>query len=262
MFVKQPNRRLQQLLAVENKTILQQPKPSTFYIIFHLTLFFIHITLACVHKCLTLTGHLKSAALNTQLKQRWTHSWSTHLLSKKIFMLKQKSSNLYRIGFNSSKKISEWLFIHITLETAPNEMQCDETNSHVVTAGRSYFRTLRNACVTAGKTTMTAGKIYHGCFEMLSWPHRTSANIINTCFWLLETWTKCSYFIEENIQPGAQRLAFEVKYEYIVRQPRIYRGAAFCSWASFQTSGDWSVPLILKTKYDILFCVTVYEIAN
>jgi len=31
------------------------------------------------------------------------------------------------------------LFIHITLETAPNEMQCDETNSHMVTAGRLYF---------------------------------------------------------------------------------------------------------------------------
>jgi len=36
------------------------------------------------------------------------------------------------------------LFIHITLETAPNEMQCDETISHMVTAGRSYFCTLRN----------------------------------------------------------------------------------------------------------------------
>jgi len=43
------------------------------------------------------------------------------------------------------------LLIHITLETTPNEMQCDETNSHMVTAGRSYFRTLRNACMTAGK---------------------------------------------------------------------------------------------------------------
>jgi len=63
------------------------------------------------------------------------------------------------------------LFIHITLETAPNEMQCDETISHMVAAGRSYFRTLRNAWVTAGK-------IYHGCFETLSWPHRTSANVI------------------------------------------------------------------------------------
>jgi len=59
-----------------------------------------------------------------------------------------------------------------------------------VTAGRSYFRTRRNACVTAGKTTMTAGKICHGCFETLSWPHLTSANIINTCFWLLETCMK------------------------------------------------------------------------
>ena len=28
-----------------------------------------------------------------------------------------------------------------------------------VTVGRSYFRTRRNACVTAGKTTMAAGKI-------------------------------------------------------------------------------------------------------
>ena len=35
--------------------------------------------------------------------------------------------------------------------------------------------------------------------------------IMNTCFWLMETCTKCSYFIEENIRPGAQRLAFEVQ---------------------------------------------------
>jgi len=43
---------------------------------------------------------------------------------------------------------------------------------------------------------------------------------------LLETCTKCSYFIEENIRPGAQRLAFEVRvyrtpsHEYTVgRRP-------------------------------------------
>jgi len=40
MFVKQPNIRLQQLLAVENKTILQQLKPSTLYMMFQLTLIF------------------------------------------------------------------------------------------------------------------------------------------------------------------------------------------------------------------------------
>jgi len=90
----------------------------------------------------------------------------------------------------------------------------------MVTAGRSYFNTLQNACVTTGKTTMAAGKIYHSCFEMLSWPHRTSANIINMCFWLLETCTKCLYFIRKNIRPDAQRLAFEVKYEY--RSPDTY----------------------------------------
>ena len=76
-------------------------------------------------------------------------------------------------------------------------MQCDETISHFVTAGRSHFRTLRNACLTAGKNTMTAGKIKYGCFEILSWPQRTSNNIINICIWLLETCTKCSYFIEK-----------------------------------------------------------------
>ena len=87
-----------------------------------------------------------------------------------------------------------------------------------VTVGRSYFRTRRNACVTAGKTTMAAGKINYGCFELLFWPHRTSNNIINIYFWFLETCTKCSYFIEENMRPGAQWLAFEVKYEYIVHR--------------------------------------------
>jgi len=40
MFVKQPNRQLQQLLAVENKTILQQVKPPTLYMMFQLTLIF------------------------------------------------------------------------------------------------------------------------------------------------------------------------------------------------------------------------------
>jgi len=40
MFVKQLNMRLQQLLAVENKTILQQLKPSTLYMMFQLTLIF------------------------------------------------------------------------------------------------------------------------------------------------------------------------------------------------------------------------------
>jgi len=78
-------------------------------------------------------------------------------------------------------------------------------------------------------------------FEMLSWPHRTPANIINICFWLLETCTKSSYFVEENIRPSAQRLAFEVKYKCIVRRPRMYHGPAACTWASFQTTGAWCV---------------------
>ena len=114
-------------------------------------------------------------------------------------------------------------------------MQCDETISHMVTAARSYFRTLRNACVTAGK-------IYYGSFEMLSWPYRTSNNIINMCFWLLDTCAKCSYFIEENIRPGAQRLSFEVKYEYVHRSTNI-SCAGGLRLGNFQTTGVWSTDL-------------------
>jgi len=44
------------------------------------------------------------------VKQRRTHGWSTYLLSKEIFMLKQKSSNLYMICFNSVKKF--WVIIY------------------------------------------------------------------------------------------------------------------------------------------------------
>jgi len=40
IFLKQPNRWLQQLLGVENKTILQQLKLSTLCMMFHLTLTF------------------------------------------------------------------------------------------------------------------------------------------------------------------------------------------------------------------------------
>jgi len=87
-----------------------------------------------------------------------------------------------------------------------------------VTAGRSYLRTRRNACVMQAKPPLAAGKINCGSFEMLSWPHRTSNKIINICFWLLEMCTKCSYFIEENMRCGAQRLAFEVKFEYIAHR--------------------------------------------
>ena len=103
------------------------------------------------------------------------NTWLKHLLAveKNIYAQAKVIKSLH------DKLKPEWLFIHITLETAPNEMQCDETISHMVTASWSYFRTLQSACVTAGKTTMTACKIYHGCFEMLSWTHRASANIIN-----------------------------------------------------------------------------------
>jgi len=104
MFVKQLNSRLQQLLADENKTIVQQPKPSTFYIMFHLTLIFYPHHTGMRSQMLYTNGviwnlpraNVCEAASNTRLK---------HLLAvEKIFMLMQKSSNLYIIGFNSVRK--------------------------------------------------------------------------------------------------------------------------------------------------------------
>ena len=167
------------------------------------------------------------------VKQRRKHGWSIYLLPKKIFILKQKSSNLYMIGFKSVKNF--WVIVYphyIRNRSQWNAMWRDNQP-------QGYSSPI--LFPHSAKRVHDCSKIYYGCFEMLSWPHRTSANIINTCFWLLETCTKCSYILQENIRPGAQRLAFEVKYECIVRQPRIYRGPAFCAWASFQTSGDWSV---------------------
>ena len=170
-----------------------------------------------------------------------THGWGIYLLSKKMFMLKQKSSNFYMIGLNSVIKfLSDCLS---TLHSKPLPMKCNVTRQSATWSQQADL--ISALCETCAwlqeKNTMTAGKIYHGCFEMLFWPHRTSANIINICFWLLETCSKCSYFIEENIRTGAQRLAFEVKYQYIVRWPRICRGPAFCGWESFQTTGAWCV---------------------
>jgi len=119
-------------------TILQQLKPSTLYMMFQLTLIFYPHHTGMRSEMLYTNGLFEICQERMFVKQRWKHGWSSYLLPKKIFVLKQKSSNLYMIGFKSERKF-EWLFIHITLETAPNEMQCDETNSHMVTAGQSYF---------------------------------------------------------------------------------------------------------------------------
>ena len=110
MFLKQPNRRLHQLLAVENKTILQQPKPLTFYIMFHLTLIFYPYHTDLRSQMLYTNGSFEICQKRMFVKQRRTHGWSTYLLSKKIFMLKQKSSNLYMICFKSVK--SFWVIIY------------------------------------------------------------------------------------------------------------------------------------------------------
>ena len=83
IFLKQPNWRLQQLLAVEKLTILQQLKPSTFYIIFYLILiFYPHHTGMC-SQMLYSNGSFEICQERMFVKQRRNVAWSIYLLPKK-----------------------------------------------------------------------------------------------------------------------------------------------------------------------------------
>ena len=104
MFVKQPNRQLQQLLAVENKTILQQLKPSTLFMMFQLTLIFYPHHTGMRSEMLYTNGSFEICQEFMFVKQRRKNGWSIYLLPKKIFIYRQKRSNLYMICFNSVKK--------------------------------------------------------------------------------------------------------------------------------------------------------------
>ena len=88
MFVKQLNRQLQQLLAVENLTILQQLKPSTLYMMFQLTLIFYPHHTGMRSEMLYTNGSFEICQEQMFVKQRRKNGWSIYLLPKKIFILK------------------------------------------------------------------------------------------------------------------------------------------------------------------------------
>jgi len=90
MFVKQSNRRLQQLLAVENKTILQQLRPSTLYMMFQLTLIFYPHHTGMRSEMLYTNGPFEICQELMFVKQRRKNGLSIHLLPKKIFIYRQK----------------------------------------------------------------------------------------------------------------------------------------------------------------------------
>jgi len=80
----------------------------------------------------------------------------------------------------------------------------------------------------SAKRVGDCGQNHHDCRQNIPWllwnallttPYISEHYKYSICFWLLETCTKCSYFIEENIRPGAQRLAFEVR---VYRTPATY----------------------------------------
>ena len=99
MFVKQPNRQVQQLLVVENKKNLQQLKPSTLYMVFQLTLIFYSHHTGMRSEMLYTNGSFEIWQVRMFVKQRRTHGWSSYLPGKNIFVLKQKSPHLYIIMF-------------------------------------------------------------------------------------------------------------------------------------------------------------------
>jgi len=90
MFVKQPNRRLQQLLAVENKTILQQLKLSTLHMMFQLRLIFYPHHTGMHSEMLYTNKSFEICQERMFVKQHQKNGWSMYLLPKKIFMPKQK----------------------------------------------------------------------------------------------------------------------------------------------------------------------------
>jgi len=71
---------------------------------FHLTLIFYPHHTGMLSQILYTNGSFEICQERMFVRQRRTHHWSTYVLSKKIFMLKHKSSNLYMIGFNSVRK--------------------------------------------------------------------------------------------------------------------------------------------------------------
>jgi len=87
MFAKQPNRQLQQLLAVEN-IILQQLKPLTLYMMFQLTLIFYRHHTGMRSEILYTNGSFEICQERMFVKQHQKNGWSIYLLPKKIFILK------------------------------------------------------------------------------------------------------------------------------------------------------------------------------
>ena len=85
---------------------------------------------------------------------------------------------------------------------------------------------------------------------MISWPHRMSANIINTCFWFLETCTKRSYFIVENIRPGAQRwhLKWSMSISYASHEYTVGRRSALG-----QVSRQAAVEVLIQRIFTNIF---------
>jgi len=137
--VKQPNRRLQQLLAVENKTILQQVKPSTIYMMFQLTLIFYPRHNGMRSEMLYTNGSFEICQEQMFVKQRRKNGWSIYLLPKKIFMLKQKSSNLYMICFNSVKKCLSNYLCTLHWHAFTNALQFTQTG-HLKSAKSECLR--------------------------------------------------------------------------------------------------------------------------
>ena len=98
-------------LLLKIKQFCSSQNRPTFYIMLNLTLIFYPHHTGMRSQMLYTNGSFEICQERMFLKQRRTHGWSSYLLLKKIFILKQKSSNLYMIGFNSVRKfLSNCLF--------------------------------------------------------------------------------------------------------------------------------------------------------
>ena len=104
MFVKQPNRQMQQLLAVEMK-ILQQLKPLNLYMMFQHTLIFHPHRTGMRSEKLYTNGSFVICPEQMFVKQRRKNGWSIYLQPKKYLYSSKNRSNLYMICSHSVKKL-------------------------------------------------------------------------------------------------------------------------------------------------------------
>ena len=143
-----------QSLAVINKTILQKLKASNISMMIHLTLYLSTSHIALRSQMLCTNGLFDMPRANFfEATRSMQYVSNNYLPWKNIFMLKQKSSNLYIICFHSVRK-----FLIVYPRCIGNRWQWNATWGDSQPHGYSTPIFIPHLGETRPSSTMTAGK--------------------------------------------------------------------------------------------------------